>query len=64
MKKNTTAVFGQAPKTMLYLAWSKKNKSNIQHTLFPNTYSSFLLRKYQIIDSTFIKQLVSKELPT
>lgn len=56
MEKNTTAVFGQAAKTMLYLAWSKKNKSNIQHTVFSNTYSSFPLSKYQIIDSTFIKQ--------
>lgn len=64
MEKNTTSVFGQAAKTMLYLAWSKKDKSNIQHTLFPNTYSSFLLRKYEIIDSTFMKQLISKELPT
>jgi len=32
MEKNTTVVFGQAAKTMLYLAWTEKNKSSIKNT--------------------------------
>lgn len=53
MDKNTTTVFGQAAKTMIYLEQNKKNKSSIQHTQFPYIQSTFLRNNYQVIDNIY-----------
>lgn len=60
--ENTTAVVGQAAKTTLYLAWTKKNKSNVQHThhfltLIPHFYLTNIRLQINIYIPTPLKRV-------